>query len=345
MNQSDLEMVQRIQQAISNIQQAIARAGMRDRPVRSLSPQAETPSPSPPKVDFTQEFNTMKDAFLQILRDIFTTYEPDSNYLRPTQHLNRVLKQGFYMDDDGDVCSYGLKMVGGNSHNTIYKLGQFSEQDYLVVMVINDNGFTIQFVPSNNIENTPTTTNISVSSNLKRKMYTYGIKANGLGPRVRGGDLNKATEEICNHMHIPQLFISDEAGISCYWDNSVELEHFSVLRVIAGNGTFYESSFRGHFYDEQAAMEDKEKIKFAISKSETAYVLHYLNSIKKKTAPRQGDNCQIINRIIRKAYRALDSSEAIFHYVAEPYRPTDGRLKLRKSRRLRRPSSSLHVGV
>jgi len=69
-------------------------------------------------------------------------------------------------------------------------------------------------------------------------MYIYGVKANGEGPKISGNVFNKAALDICREMHIPQLFISDSAGIPCYWNENIELKHFSVLRVMVGKPTF-----------------------------------------------------------------------------------------------------------
>jgi hypothetical protein len=266
--------------------------------------------------DHTTEYNEIiHTKLLPVIRELFKDEFNPTSFIGPTQHLNEKLKQikPFVQLEEG--------------FTSVYKIADFN-RDYQVVLCINPTSFQLLIVPLANYNNTPTTTNISCSADRSKKMYIYGIKANGEGPKVSGNALNRSIMDICKAMRIPQLYISDSAGIRCHWNPRIEIQHFSLIRVIIGKPTFY-SSLPGHFYNEDGAMSEIAMLQDAIPEEDKAYIRHYLQFTP--TAP--GDDCTRINAIIAKGME-LNPVE-IFRFVATPYVPTGGRRR-KKTRRVRR---------
>ena len=119
-------------------------------------------------------------------------------------------------------------------------------------------------------------------------------------------------------MHITQLYISDNASIKCYWDETIELQHFSILRVMVGKPIFY-ASLPGHFYEEEKVKEEIKKIQESINTEEREYILHYLTSLTNKFKISEGDDCKKIKKIIEKGKLVLGAKPEIFRYIATPY--------------------------
>lgn len=173
---------------------------------------------------------------------------------------------------------------------------------------------------------------------VKKVCIFNGVKANGKGPKISGNVFNKAALDICREMHIPQLFISDSAGIPCYWNENIELKHFSVLRVMVGKPTFYES-MAGHFLNPEAAAKEKEAIHAAVSEEERTIIKDYLNSLKNPKDPSKSGICDQINEIINKVAKDESGNNkklAIYDYVATPYRAKEGGKRRRGTKRRKR---------
>jgi hypothetical protein len=273
--------------------------------------------------DRSGEFTEIIDTFLPIIHGLFRDFKPGS-FLHPTEHLDKKLREN----------PEPLRPLFKNDFNSVYLIGLFRGIEYQVVLHLNINSFSILIVPQTNFDNTSTTTNISCSPYRKigMEMYTYGIKANGEGPKVSGNTLNRATMAICAAMHIPQLYISDSAGIRCHWDTRIEIQHFSLIRVIVGKPTFY-SSLPGNFVNVDAAMDEIAMLQANTSDEDKAYIEEYL----KMPFTSSGD-CTRINKIVERGMTLLESQNRpieIFRFIATPYRPTGGRRR-KKTRRLRR---------
>jgi hypothetical protein len=255
--------------------------------------------------------NNMLLPKISVIFEDYTDYVSPSEYTKPTEHLATRLRE-----TNPDIQYFQLLEDG---YNQIYRVCIIPETNYQITLTLNQRSFSLSTVPLDNYYNTTRTNNLSLSPDRNKKMYIYGVKANGDGPRIRGNVLNRVAFMICEAMHIPELYISDSAGVACYWDPDIELEHFSILRVIAGKTTFYES-LPGHFLKVEEAMREKEKLQSEISTSDKLYVLQYLESLQHNSAPQIGENCSKIKEIIRMAIHMLPKHPAIFQYVATPYR-------------------------
>ena len=171
---------------------------------------------------------------MPLINELFTEYVDDltnKDYLKPTTHFYNTINAKLKRKNSELEIQY----------NMYYELGEFPCGEYKIIIIYNKTNFQLYIIGSivnfgkeSGINNT----NISFSDARTHKMYIYGIKTNGIGAKISGNILNKYAFEICKSMYIPKLYISDSAGIKCHWDEKIELNHFSILRVIVGNPTF-----------------------------------------------------------------------------------------------------------
>jgi len=243
--------------------------------------------------------------YIPVVANVFREYKESSNPFLPTTFLNSELQKN----------PRGLERLcaGFNSTYRIYRAGGAQ-----VILVINNSAFSMLIVPANSIDPTVRTTNFSVSANRQLNMYMYGLKANGLGPKVSGNELNATAVIVCRAMHIKKVYIYDAAGISCFWNPAIEIDHFSILRVLVGRPAFYES-MPGEFFNAAAAAAEKQLLQRAISPEEKEYIIHYLDAVETNRPPSPLDRCERVRHIVHKALALLGPSPAIFSYVATPY--------------------------
>jgi len=258
----------------------------------------------------------IRSKLLPIIDTIFKSYNDDddpNNFLKPTNHLDIGLK----------TFKHGLPVLQ-HGFNTVYKIDDIIDSGYQIIMQINTMTFTISIVPFADIQNKITNNYFGFSPNRDKKMYMYSVKANdNNSPKITGTTFNTAVFMICKSMHIPKLYISDNASVQCYWNESISLFHFSILRVMADKTIFY-ASLPGNFYNEHRAREEIKRIQKSITLEEKKYILRYLEDLREK---RQGTNnncdCDELNRIIKKGLSVINTHTAdLFKYVATPYTHT-----------------------
>ena len=226
-----------------------------------------------------------------------------------------------------NVAKLGLTEFKKGPMETTYDIGQI-EGDFHIYVTLSNTAFQVQII-NNKVETQDSISNFGFSADRQRNMYIYGVKANGEGPKFPGKELNNLAFDICQLMHIPELFISDSAGVPCHYDKRIELDHFSILRVMAGKksgekgyvegpgDTFYES-LRGHFLNPEAAEKEKQTIYDGISAEERKLIREYLDSLDKPEDSSKSDICNQFNDIIKKV-----NAQEIFSYIAIPYGPED----------------------
>ena len=259
--------------------------------------------------DKSDEFNKIiYEKVIPLLNEIFSSYiDEPANCIKQTEYLYTSLKEN----------NRGLKILE-HGFNNFYEIDKIPDSFYRIILKLNKTGFSLLIVPLDNYENSPSINNVSFSFNRTIQMYMYGVKANGIGPKIRGNVLNNSAFLICKAMHISKLYIYDNASITCYWNKSIEIQHFSILRILAGKHTFY-SSLPGHYYNVEKANSEIEQLQRCITADEKRYVLYYLNCIENKTSPTAEDDCYKIIKIIDKGIRILGSRPEILRYVATPY--------------------------
>jgi len=116
-------------------------------------------------------------------------------------------------------------------------------------------------------------------------------------------------------MKIPNVFIADEAGPPCVWDDKMTIHNFSIIRAIVGKPTFYES-LPGHFFDPEKADAEK-RILQQTNDDDKAFIKEYL-----KLEPiKNSQGCERINQITDRAIASLPNPKypEITKYVMTPY--------------------------
>ena len=248
----------------------------------------------PVMAEFERIVVNSKDSILAQLNNKFKKFKDNGADASQTE----------YLKSSGPFTSADNSDLTGFRHEYTWNLPQNNK----MVLLVGPRTFEIQIAQHDSTG----ANNVSVSFDRSHKMYMYGIKTND-APRLSGNSLNNIMFALCRAMHIKEVYISDQAGVSCFWDKDIQLNHFSILRVIAGKNTFYES-LDGRFKDPIAAQHEKELIRKSISPTEKAEVMRYL----KFTG---SGNCHGINDIIEKAFSAIghNANAAMFKYIMTPF--------------------------
>jgi hypothetical protein len=236
-----------------------------------------------------------------------------------------------YKDESGKTMH--LLKVGLPYHKVV-ELGHKKEYNvqltdkYQALISLFNKSFSITILPLINgditqgYEEHGNTNNTSISYQDRRKMYIYGVKASSyLTPHISGTVLNRSMFDICRAMKISQVFIADSAGVNCPWDESISIGHFSILRVIGGKPTFYES-LSGHFLNPEKAQEEKDILERETPLEEKDFIKKYLQLKKEKNT----EGCHRINAIIDSAIEKLNNHAGkskdfvphLFEYVMTP---------------------------
>lgn len=243
------------------------------------------------------------------VREVFSSFVFDPNdFEKPTKHLNTKLKEN---------CEPFLRFSLAGAYKNLYKIGDIDDE-YGVFLELTDFGMSISILDLDFFQNTPDTNYISISRDTGKRMYIYGIKTNGNGPTLGGNVFNKVMFDICKEMFVTQVFISDSASVQCYFDNTIGINHFSLMRAIIGKPTFY-SSLPGHFFNQEAVQREIEIIQTGTSPEEKQNIRDYLDKKIFKETP--SESCDQINTIIQKASALLPPYPELYKYVVTPYVP------------------------
>lgn len=243
------------------------------------------------------------------IKEVFSSFIFDANdFEKPTKHLNTKLKEN---------CEPFLRFSLPNAFKNLYKIGDIDD-GYGVFLELTDFGMSISILDLDFFQNTSDTNYISISRDTGKRMYIYGIKTNGNGPTVSGNAFNQVMFNICKEMCITQVFISDSASVQCYFDNTIGINHFSLMRAVIGKPTFY-SSLPGHFFNQESAQREIEIVQSGISPEEKQNIRDYLD--KKNFRDTPSESCGQINKIIEKASALLPPYPELYKYVVTPYLP------------------------
>ncbi len=290
--------------------------------------------------------NLRTNSFTRMIKNVMNAKQRDKSELKQltknyidfiasfSGELERIFHDynpASYKDESGKTMHL-LKV--GLRYNKVLELGHKKEYNvqltdkYQALISLFNKSFSITILPlidgdiTQGYEEHGNTNNTSISYTDKRKMYIYGVKASSpLTPRISGTVLNNSMRDICRAMKISQVFISDSAGVNCAWDESISIDHFSILRVIGGKSTFYES-LPGHFLNPEKAQEEKDILERETSLEEKEFVKKYLHLKKEKNR----DGCDRINAIIESAIEKLNNHAGkskdfvphLFEYVMTP---------------------------
>lgn len=199
-----------------------------------------------------------------------------------------------------------------NPVSKYYKLGILNESN--ILLTVSKTAFEIRFVNDDYDIYNINSNYFGISRDVTKQMYMYGLKSNGNGSSPNGSSMNKTIMKIGELLKISRIYISDSASVYCYWNNTININHFSILRILSGKKTFYESTMNGYFYNKQLAEDEKQILIDSISLNDKNYVKSYINK-----SDQENQNCDKLNNIIIKCLKLLPSQPNIFKYVATPY--------------------------
>lgn len=282
----------------------------------------------------SQFIQLISNDFLPKVAEIFQSFRPstDESFWAPTAHLSRKLESGEYFK----IVEPGF--------SSVYKIGDvgFGYSLYLII-----NAFNLQLKITRDGDfyaSDADSTYISISRQQSKGMYIAGLKTNTThGPRISGKTMLDVMTKLGAAMQIPNIFISDAAGVKCFWDDSIEIEHFSIMRVIVGLLTFY-SFLPGHFYNEAQAERETHFLQSNATEETKIKIQDYLHALKTKTSSHFPEGCNEINSIIKSSIHKCKTEFgsthlAVLEYVVTPLvNKKGGKRRLQKSKRKRRKS-------
>ena len=289
--------------------------------------------------DITVKFQKIINDLIGKINEMFEYYDtnnytinlkkPYNNILwKPTKHLFKKYELDL---PEGTIEE---KNNNGNSKNYLINLDE--DDKFKINIELYETSFRLEIIDKNNLSGQKNYFAFSKDNN--KKMYIYGVIANQKGVFVSGTVLNQSAMKIAKAMKIPELYIGDSAGIKCAGDNTIELNHFSLLRIISDKETFYQSTMKpGYFYflkdknpeDKQKLIEEeKQKILNKLKPEDIIFVKEYMSNIKEPSNIKSED-CSKLNCIIEKIDGSSPESKCslknptkynseLLKYVAQP---------------------------
>lgn len=272
-------------------------------------------------MEFQRIFISVIDNFVSYINNKFADFDSQKDAIVNSSNKNAKQTEFLYKKLSEDNSIYTRV---SNEFNSVYLLYPLlgKEEKYNgigIYLDISKFALTIRIGYKNNNEED---NNIGLLRDSKYNMYMYGIKANGKDrPYVSGTILNNSMLKIARAMHIKNIILKDSASVTCYLDNSIKIEHFSIMRLIAGKGIFYQSSFPvGYFYNNDDAMKDIEYINSIVTEEDKQIINEYLSYIEKKQnkIDKGTELCNKINEIIKKVMDGFKGREInVLRYVVD----------------------------
>ena len=217
-----------------------------------------------------------------------------------------------------------------------YPLQKEGQTQIFLGFEVNKGGFGIMFYSYDDTTNAVVQinrNNIGVSWSEKRNMYIGGIKANDEGYYITGKVGLMAMMELCKVCKLKKLFIDDAAWVNCnflknHTGKPIEINHFSLVRIMNGSKGYYESNLPGNYADPELAEAAK---KFLLtdfvpnlSQKEKEILQDFVKCSKEPCPDIPSSNCAILNDIVNKAKEELKKNKfvdkdgviVLFHYIA-----------------------------
>lgn len=208
------------------------------------------------------------------------------------------------------------------SRHKIYNLGELIKDIYLGLELYKTS-LSLIFVDKDGIQ--LNRNNVSFSWDRSKKMYVYGIKTNDMGAFVNGRTLNLYCMLIAKTMHITEIYVGDSAGVKCSWNTNIEIEHFTIARIIAGKQGYYESALIGHYLDKNNAELAKQYLIENSSDVEKCLCKLFVKNIDTCTYAEilemsDTDKCERVKNIISKYEHIIKIkfNSSLFKYIATP---------------------------
>lgn len=194
--------------------------------------------------------------------------------------------------------------------------------------------------------------NIGLAWNSSKNMYIGGIRMKQKEPEIFhvNGKLGmQMLILIANSVGIKHLYISDSAYVVCPFSNTeeIDIDYFSIARILAGKNGFYES-FKGSLFREKAH-EAKDFIKSRATQDEKALCKLFVTCVKTNDCPIDPTLCNELNKIIKRMKELLQEKfnedggkEILSQYVINTTEESKllGGFKRKSKRKYRRKSKS-----
>lgn len=239
-----------------------------------------------------------------------------------------------------EFASFGIEP--DEIYDTLYpSLPEFHLQDkgltqIILVFEVTKVGFSIMFYSYNKATNKAkriNLNNIGISWSEKRNMYIGGIKTNDEGYSITGKVGLMGMSELCKACKLTKLFIDDAAWVNCnflqnHTGKPIEIDHFSLVRIMNGSKGYYESNLPGNYTDPELAEKAKkfllEDFVPSLSEEEKKVLKDFVKCSKQECLDIPSSNCTILNSIVSKAIIELkkngfvnkDGVVILFHYIA-----------------------------
>lgn len=118
---------------------------------------------------------------------------------------------------------------------------------------------------------------------------------------MTGESAVRAIMKIAQIMNIHQLFVSDASTVRCAYDPSIEIEHYSLLRLISGSPAYYER-FGGHYVKPDEVAKSIALVIARLEPSEIAACKKYMAFVRTGSGTGRGP---CLNGILQKAVGIL----------------------------------------
>lgn len=181
--------------------------------------------------------------------------------------------------------------------------------------------------------------NFGFSWSVERDMYIGGIKSNDNYYYIKGNEQIKLLKELCIACKLSKLFIDDAAQVYCNFgrdtiyppksvENVIEIENFSIARILNGKYGFYEGALSGYYNEPKKAEKAKQFLTHVFLKTlppeEQQILRDFIKCAKEPCPELPSSNCNILKSIIEKAKTKLIENgfvnklggNVLFDYIA-----------------------------
>jgi hypothetical protein len=199
------------------------------------------------------------------------------------------------------------------NNKTIFKLGiniGKYNNTYDLIIILTQCTFSICFAFNGKFEQSNNNlNNITISSIRKFNEFVYilGIRMVNMedknGIRTSGKESINIILSIAKILKIKKIYLSDDADMNCFFNNSIKIKKISLLRLLCGKKGYYESLGANYVNKEQV-----EKVKIFLKTNILPEHLHLCN---KYLENRSKVNCVDINEIIAIYSKKLEKKDLL----------------------------------
>ncbi len=197
---------------------------------------------------------------------------------------------------------HGYEIFQRNRASVIYKIARVSGG--FICLEVHQHSLSLTFMQSNG--HAINLNNVGFSWHPLRNMYILGVKMNcrrSSSSSMTGESAVRAIMKIAQIMKIRQLFVSDASTVRYAYDPSIEIEHYSLLRLISGSTGYYER-FGGHYVKPDETAKSIALVIARLEPSEIAACKEYMAFVRTGSGSGSGSGL-CLNGILQKAVGIL----------------------------------------